>query len=165
MTVDEAAVQPYAVVDLDGVLADVTGRLHHLEGRRRDWAAFFAGIPDDPTYPEGLAVARELAVGHDLVYLSGRPEHTRDDSEEWLRRHDAPPARLLLRRDGDRRPARILKVALLRRLQRERPVTVFVDDDPAVCRAARDAGFRVFEATWGRPQPTLFDAQERLGQT
>jgi hypothetical protein len=53
----------------------------------------------------------------------------------------------------------------LRRLADERPVAVFIDDDPAVCRAAREAGFPVFEATWSRSAPTLFDAQERLGQT
>jgi hypothetical protein len=165
MTTDGAAARPYAAVDLDGVLADVTGRLPHLEGSRKNWPAFFAGIPDDTPYAEGFAVARELVADHDLIYLSGRPEHTRVVSQEWLDRNDAPRARLLLRDDRDRRPARILKVALLRRLQRERRVAVLVDDDPAVCQAARDAGFRVFEATWGRRQPTLFDAQERLGQT
>ena len=67
----------YAAVDLDGVVADVRHRLHHLEGGRKDWDAFFAGIADDPVHPEGLAVAEELAREHELVYLSGRPERTR----------------------------------------------------------------------------------------
>lgn len=155
----------YAAVDLDGVVADVRHRLHHLEVGRKDWDAFFAGIPDDPVHPEGLAVAQELAREHDLVYLSGRPERTRAATEEWLDRHGAPAGTVLLRRDGDRRPARITKLAILRRLARERPVAVLVDDDPAVCRAAREAGFTVMEATWSRPEPTLFDAQERLGET
>ncbi len=156
---------PYAVVDLDGVLADVTARLHHIEGGRKDWAAFFAAIPDDPPHPEGIAIARRLAADHELVYLSGRPEHTRGDTEVWLQRQGAPAARLLLRRDGDRRPARVVKLAILRRLAGERTVAVLVDDDPAVCQTAREAGFEVFEATWSRPQPTLVDAQERLGET
>jgi FMN phosphatase YigB (HAD superfamily) len=157
--------RPYAVVDLDGVLADVGHRLHHLERNPKDWAAFFAGISDDPVHPEGLAVARELAAEHEVVYLSGRPERTRSDTEAWLRRHGAPPGRVLLRRDGDHRPARVAKIGALRRLAAERQVVILVDDDPAVCRAARDAGFTVMEATWARPQPTLFDAQERLGET
>lgn len=157
--------RPYAVVDLDGVLADVDHRLHHLERNPKDWAAFFAGIGDDPVHPEGLAVARELAAEHEVVYLSGRPERTRSVTEGWLRRHGAPPGRVLLRRDGDRRPARVVKIGALRRLAAERPVVILVDDDPAVCRAARAAGFTVMEATWARPQPTLFDAQERLGET
>jgi hypothetical protein len=157
--------RPYAVIDLDGVLADVTARLHHIEGTPKNWNAFFAGIPDDPPYPEGLAIARKLATEHDLVYLSGRPERTRSITERWLRTHGAPSGRIILRRNPDRRPARVVKVGLLRELAEERSVAVFVDDDPAVCQAAREAGFPVFEATWGRPQPTLFDAQERLGKT
>jgi phosphoglycolate phosphatase-like HAD superfamily hydrolase len=157
--------RPFAVVDLDGVLADVTARLHHIEGERKNWTAFFAGIPDDPPYAEGLAAARQLARDHELVYLSGRPERTRRDTEGWLRQHDAPTGRLMLRRNPDRRPARIVKIAQLRMLADERPVAVFVDDDPAVCRAAREAGFAVLEATWGRREPTLLDAQERLGKT
>ena len=157
--------RPFAVLDLDGVLADVTARLHHIEGGRKDWTAFFAGIPDDPVYPEGLAAARQLAADHDVVYLSGRPERTRPDTEEWLRRHQAPPGQLLLRRDSDRRPARIVKIGQLRQLTAQRPVAVVVDDDPAVCHAARAAGFTVFEAAWSRSQPALFDAQERLGKT
>ena len=157
--------KPFAVVDLDGVLADVTARLHHIEGNPKDWNAFFAGIPDDPAYPEGLAATRQLATDHELVYLSGRPERTRSDTERWLRRHGFPSGRLILRRNSDRRPARVVKIAQLRKFADERPVAVFVDDDPAVCRAARDAGFAVFEATWSRPQPTLLEAQERLGKT
>jgi hypothetical protein len=155
----------YAAVDLDGVVADVRHRLHHLEGGRKDWDAFFAGIADDAVHPEGLAVAKELAREHELVYLSGRPERTRAATEHWLARHGAPEGTVLLRRDGDRRPARVTKVGILRRLARDRPVAVLVDDDAAVCRAARDAGFTVMEATWSRPDATLFEAQERLGET
>jgi hypothetical protein len=157
--------QPYAVVDLDGVIADVSVRLHHIEGGRKDWDTFFAGIPDDPPLAEGIAVARRLAVDHELVYLSGRPERTRADTEAWLLRHDAPLARLLLRREGDHRPARMVKLGVLRRLAGERTVAVLVDDDPAVCQTARAAGFDVFEATWSRPEATLIEAQERLGET
>lgn len=157
--------QPYAVIDLDGVLADVAHRLHHIEGHPRDWDAFFRGIPEDPVHAEGFAVVGELAAEHRIVYLSGRPERTRADTERWLREHDAPAGRVVLRGNRDRRPARLVKVGELHRLAAERPVAVLVDDDPAVCAAARAAGFTVFEATWSRDQPTLFDAQERLGET
>lgn len=157
--------EPYAVVDLDGVVADVTHRLRHLRTRPKDWDGFFAALSADPVLPEGLAVSRRLAEEHRLVYLSGRPERTRADTEAWLRRHSLPPGRLLLRRDDDRRPARLLKVGVLRRLSREAPVAVLVDDDPQVCAAARAAGFAVLEATWAREQPTLLDAQEQEGRT
>jgi phosphoglycolate phosphatase-like HAD superfamily hydrolase len=157
--------RPYAVIDVDGVLADVGHRLHHLERRPKDWAAFFAGLDDDPLLLEGLAVARRLSEAHRLVYLSGRPERTRARTLAWLERHDAPPGRVLLRGDQDRRPARVLKVGVLRRLAARADVAVLVDDDPQVCAAARAAGFTVLEATWARPQPALMEAQERDART
>ena len=68
---------PYAVIDLDGVVADVRHRLVHLRGRRKDWDAFFAAIPSDEPLAEGLAVASRLSGDHEVVYLTGRPERTR----------------------------------------------------------------------------------------
>jgi hypothetical protein len=160
-----AAASPVAVVDIDGVLADVRHRLHHVSGGRRNWDAFFAAAPDDEPLDEGLAVAERLAQDHDLVYLSGRPERCRDDTLAWLEVHDLPAGDLLLRPEGDRRPARMFKLDRLRDLAADRGVAVLVDDDPAVCEAARRRGFVVFEATWMAQQPTLFEAQEREGRT
>ncbi|HEX2177351.1 MAG TPA: hypothetical protein VHG70_15715 [Nocardioidaceae bacterium] len=162
---DGAPATPVAVVDIDGVLADVRHRLHHVSGRRRDWEAFFAAAPDDALLDEGVAVAERLAQEHDLVYLSGRPERCRDDTLAWLELHDLPPGDLLLRPEGDRRPARAFKLDRLRELAADRGVAVLVDDDPAVCEAARRRGFVVFEATWMAQQPTLFEAQEHEGRT
>jgi hypothetical protein len=53
--------RPLAIFDIDGVLADVRHRVHHLEGRRKDWGAFFQAAPRDGLHPEGLALALEAA--------------------------------------------------------------------------------------------------------
>jgi hypothetical protein len=155
----------YAAIDLDGVVADVRHRLHHLEHRPKDWDAFFAAAPEDPPIDEGLAVAERLADDHDVVYLTGRPERCRPDTVKWLAQHGLPSGRLIMRNDRDRRPARVFKVEMLNRLAGERPVAVLVDDDHAVCQAARAAGFNVLLADWREEQPTLFSAQEREGRT
>lgn len=136
------------MLDLDGVIADVRHRLPLLRGARKDWNAFFAAAPADPPLPEGLAVAQRLAPDHVVVYLTGRPERCREDTERWLRAHGLPAGELHMRRDGDRRPARLAKLEVLRTLRRANPVAVLVDDDPVVCEAARRAGFVVLEATW-----------------
>lgn len=157
--------RPLAVLDLDGVVADVRARLRHIKGERKDWNAFFAGIPDDPPLAEGLAVAARLAQDHEVVYLTGRPERTRGDTEAWLARHALPPGRLFMRRDGDRRPARLVKPRLLASLARGRRIAVVVDDDPDVCDALRAAGHQVLVADWmGRPEE-LAEAQESTGRT
>lgn len=160
--------RPIAVVDIDGVLADVRHRLHHLAARPKDWAGFFAAASHDPVLEKGRETARELAKVCDLVYLSGRPESCREDTATWLERHGMPDGELHLRRSNDRRPARVLKIETLDRLSEQAPVTVLVDDDPAVCEAARAAGYDVLPATWMGDQveqQVLVDAQETEGRT
>ncbi len=156
--------RPVAVLDIDGVLADVRHRLHYVERAPKDWAAFFAAIPTDPPLEVGVALAAELARDHEVVYLTGRPERTRADTEDWLDRHELPPGRVLMRRDGDRRPARMTKAALLRRLAAAETIAVVVDDDPAVCASLRAAGWPVLEADW-MPQAETLNREQQRGRT
>lgn len=160
--------RPAAVVlDLDGVLADTRHRMHHLLGRAKDWDGFFAAAVDDPVHPEGLAVATESAGrGLTVVYLSGRPERTRDDTLAWMRLHGAPAGQVVLRGEGDRRPAAVMKVGALRRLAERYRLLVLVDDDPAVVRAARSAGVvaEVVRADW-QPREEEMDDAQRHGRT
>lgn len=154
-----------AVVDIDGVLADVRHRLGHLDKRPKDWRSFFREAIKDPPLAEGLDAARRLSEVYEVVYLSGRPEHLRKDTEAWFRRHELPAGELHLRPRNDFRPAREFKVMMLRRLQERAPVAVLVDDDAQVLEAARSAGFDVLPATWMGPAPELHDAQEEEGRT
>lgn len=158
------------VLDLDGVLADTAHRVHHLRGRRKDWGAFFAAARADPVHAEGLALARRAAAeGRTVVYLSGRPESTRADTVAWLARVGAPDGEVLLRAQGDRRPARAVKLAALRRLSRRVQVDVLVDDDPEVVAAVRAARppvvGAVLLADWQPRDADVHAAQERDGRT
>jgi phosphoglycolate phosphatase-like HAD superfamily hydrolase len=161
--------RPLAVVDLDGVVADVRHRLRHIRGRRKDWDAFFAAAPDDPPHPEGLAIVRALEQGHEVVFLSGRPERCRRDTEEWLARHGLGGHRVVLRPEGRRQPAAGLKVQLLRRLAAGRRVAVVVDDDEAVLAAVAAAGHPTYHADWERrperDDAALHEAQETEGRS
>lgn len=159
---------PYAVLDLDATLSDARHRLHFIEQRPKNWEAFFAGSKDDPPLEEGLAVAASLAEEHKIVYVTGRPERIRQDTERWLEKHGLPPGQVYMRADSDRRPSAVTKMALYRKLAAKRRIAVIVDDDPSVCRSAQKAGFTVMHADWGmdpETQPTLFDAQESEGRT
>jgi phosphoglycolate phosphatase-like HAD superfamily hydrolase len=50
---------PSVIFDVDGVLADASGRQHLLEWPQRDWDAFFDACGDDPVIDE---VARMLSL-------------------------------------------------------------------------------------------------------
>jgi hypothetical protein len=160
---------PLAVVDVDGVVADVRHRVHHVRKRPKDWGAFFAAARSDPPHAEGVELVRRLAADHEIVFLTGRPAHLRQDTEAWLARHGLGGHRLLMRAEGDRRPAAQVKLRALRDLGRRRTVAVVVDDDPLVLSAVEEAGFPVLRADWERRAPgvegALLAAQEVEGRT
>ncbi|GAA3111294.1 phosphatase domain-containing protein [Streptomyces echinatus] len=156
---------PIAVFDLDNTLADTAHRQHFLEGRPRNWAAFFAAAPQDPPLPEGVALAVESARRCEVVYLTGRPERCRRDTLDWLAAHGLPEGRVYMRSNADRRPARFTKLEILRRLAQNREVRVLVDDDELVCDDAERAGFTVVRARWAAKSAALEEAQEREGRT
>src|SRR3954471_25047094 len=120
----DASGPPLAVIDLDGVVADVRHRLHHVSGTNKNWLAFFAAVGEDDVLAEGRAVLERLAGDHEIVYLTGRPERTRQATQDWLDRHELPRGRMIMRSDSDRRPARLLKPRLLKTLARGRKVAV-----------------------------------------
>jgi hypothetical protein len=161
--------RPVAFVDLDGVLADVRHRLHHVASRPKDWDAFFAAAVRDPLHPEGEAVVERLRRDHEVVYLTGRPERCRADTESWLARHGLDGHELLMRSGRDRRPAAVVKVEVIRRGFADREVAVVVDDDDRVVAAMRAAGYAVLHADWEQrltaEDAALDAAQEVDGRT
>lgn len=153
-----------AVIDIDGVLADVSHRIHHIEGRPKDWAAFFAAVDDDPLLPEGAEAVRQAALdGLEVVYLTGRPERLRAQTVAWLRRWSLPGGPVVMRPDRDHRPARVFKVQALKDMNRG--VAWVLDDDPQVLEALIEAGFSTRFADWAQRSRALQQAQEDVGRT
>lgn len=155
-----------AVLDIDGVIADARHRLHLIglsdhgialkesEARTRDWDAFYAAVSQDEILATGWDLAWSLAKRCEIVYLTGRRESTRADTESWLweRRHPLPPGQLLMRPDGDYRPGAELKLEMLGQHFIGRTVVLVVDDDPKVCDAFQQAGHTVLQACWARAE-------------
>ncbi|MDP3712833.1 MAG: hypothetical protein Q8R60_10180 [Mycobacteriales bacterium] len=161
--------RPLAVFDVDGVLADVRHRLHHLDHRPKRWDAFFQAAVDDPPLSEGLALAAEAARDCEVVYVTGRPERCRADTLAWFACHGLPEGALHMRSDSDHSPAAVGKPRWLARAARDRVVAFVVDDDLAVCDAYEAAGHRVLRATWmtrsAQADAQLSAAQESEGRT
>lgn len=156
---------PLAVFDIDGVLADVRHRLHHLEARPPRWERFFQSADRDPVLVEGAERLRAALDECDVLYLTGRPERTRTLTEHWLAHHDLPVGPLVMRADDDRRPARWVKRDVLRKLSTVREVVSMLDDDPAVVSLLEADGWPVELATWLPHSSTLRSAQEDKGRT
>lgn len=151
--------------DLDNTLADTAHRQRFLEAKPRDWTAFFAAAPQDPPLAEGVSLVLKSAEDCEIVYLTGRPARCRRDTLDWLAAHGLPEGRLHMRSNGDRRPARVTKLEILRAMHRTRDIRVLVDDDELVCQDAERAGFTVVRARWASLSAALEKAQEREGRT
>lgn len=163
--------RPVAVFDIDGVLADVGHRLHHVQARPKDWRAFFAAADRDPVLAQGADLLRCLQDEHEIRYLTGRPERLRTVTVTWLAGHDLPSgAPLAMRPNRDFRPSRTFKRERLQAwLAEGAHIHLVIDDDPAVVDMVAALGLRVLRAQWQDSptvqQQTLWSAQEDLGRT
>jgi hypothetical protein len=138
--------QQAVVVDLDGTLASVTWRQHHLERRPKDWPAFFAGMGDDAPVPWVVELLRADHGGAVRLIVTGRPDDYREACEIWLDRHGIPYERLLMRPRGDRRPDHVVKGELYDQAIAGRfDVSFVVDDRPGVVRMWRGRGLHVVQ--------------------
>jgi hypothetical protein len=152
-----------AVFDIDGVVADVRHRLHHIE-RHRSWSRFFEAAHEDPLLAEGADLVADLDREHEIVWLTGRPEWLRGVTDDWLAQHRLPGKEMYLRPHGDYRPAPRYKLDVLRLLA-PRGIAAVVDDDDEVVRAALVAGFPAVLADWVPRSSALRRAQDREGRT
>ena len=144
------------VLDIDGTLADTSKRDQYIEKddlTQEDWDAFFDPsrvADDDPIegVPEAL---KEVAAKFDhVIFLTGRPDHLRETTVEWLDRHfNMFPLKdeLFMRRNDDQRTNSITKQELLEQLEKiyGGEDLVFCDDEDANLELFKDHG-RVLKA-------------------
>jgi hypothetical protein len=84
-------------------------------------------------------------------------------TDDWLAKHGLPHGEIHLRANGDRRPARLFKLSVLRRLS-ARSIAAFIDDDAEVVQAAIAAGYPALLADWVPRASSLREAQDWLGR-
>ena len=133
--------RPVYVFDLDGTLADCSHRLHFIEKQPKDWTGFFAACAEDKPIEHMVGLAADLFEGgYQIVFVSGRSDECRDDTERWLERY-LELAPLYMRKAGDYRADDIIKIELLAQLRADgyEPIMVF-DDRKRVVDAWRSAG-------------------------
>lgn len=139
-----------AVFDIDGTLANIDHRLHHIQQKPKDWAAFDAGILDDRLNEPVAGVMGSLhKVGATIILASGRNERSRKATESWLDGHGVSyyVDKLYMRGQDDYRNDSIVKREILDQIiadYGQKPDMVF-DDRPRVVKMWRDEGIFVFD--------------------
>jgi predicted kinase len=141
------------IFDIDGTLANCKHRLHHVRGRKKNWPAFFAGIPDDPPYPDIVRLAMDMEFcGYSIVCATGRSEDQRSVTEAQLQLFGVPYERLYMRASQDFRPDHVVKAELLDQILEDgfKPWLV-IDDRQSVVDMWRSRGLTVLQCEPDEP--------------
>lgn len=146
------------VFDVDGTLANCSHRVHFLNGGRKDWPSFMAGIPNDTPHEQMVDLNHMYHSSHALYPLfvcSGRSNTERRATEEWLYKHGVKYDHLLMRKTGDYRADHIVKKELLEEIRSMgyEPWIVF-DDRQEVVDMWRREGLFVLQCD---PNPSHTD--------
>ena len=140
------------IFDIDGTLADVQHRLHHLP----DWNRFFAEMGNDPEISEVCWLADKLihaSMFEDadksepdfrVIVVSARPDDYRKVTQNWLQstlRWYAWIDKIYMRKSGDFRQDSIVKAEILQQIIDDgyEPWLV-IDDRPQVVEMWRSYG-------------------------
>ena len=92
---------PAVVFDMDGVLADASGRQHLLERPYRDWDAFFEACGEDPLIDDVARLLHVLDADLHVVLLTARPRRVQRQTLAWLAAMDLRWDLLIMRDHGD----------------------------------------------------------------
>ena len=128
------------IFDIDGTLADVSERIHHLNKKPKNWKAFFKGMAQDKAIHAMVRLCNILyASGIRIVLCSGRSDEHRPETIRWLRQQRVKYHELLLRRDDDRRSDVVVKREMLAGLDKSKILFV-VEDRSRVVEMWRSEG-------------------------
>lgn len=157
MAMKNGLYKPQSVVlcDLDGTIANLEHRLSYMhppEGVKKDWKSFFAEIAND-TLIDGVAsqLLQKRMEGHEIFYISARPDNYRKETEAWLQKVGAPPyTALFMRRSGDKREDSEIKQDILDQMFPDKSIINCVfDDRPRVIRMWQANGLEVVDCGTG----------------
>jgi hypothetical protein len=145
------------IFDIDGTLANCSHRVHHVNGKKKNWPAFMAEIPNDTPIPQTVALNKLISrlggyylgePGHyaPIFLCSGRSENERKDTEEWLAKNRVEYEQMFMRKSGDYRQDAIVKKELLEEIRAKgfEPWIIF-DDRQCVVDMWRKEGLFVLQ--------------------
>ena len=140
------------VVDIDGTVANITHRVHHVSRRPKNWAAFNNAMHLDQPHHDIIWLVKTIqATGVIVIMASGRGEEKREVTEIWLQEiADLKYEKLYMRPAKDNRSDDVIKRELLQQMRQEGYFpTMAIDDRNQVCDMWRAEGLRCIQVAPG----------------
>jgi hypothetical protein len=135
--VTDSTKKPAVIVDVDGTVAQNTGR---------DYYDLTKVMEDTPIEPVCNLVRLLKKSGYDIIIVSGRENVCQDDTETWLKIHDIPYDAIFMRKAGDSRKDAIAKEEIYREhIKPYYSVAYTLDDRPVCVRLWRSLGLTTLQ--------------------
>lgn len=141
----------WVIFDIDGTLADITHRLHHIKDTETpDWNAFnYECYKDDPKSDIIKMLEMCRYYGKQIAIMTGREEIFRLRTEEWLRDKGIKYDLLLMRAAKDYRSDSVIKEELFHNYLKAKDVWFVVDDRQKVVDMWRNLGLTCLQCQKG----------------
>jgi len=139
------------IVDIDGTLADVEHRVHHVRQEPKNWRAFNQAMDLDILNPwcRDLILAMKNQQT-DILLVTGRDEDYRIKTEQWLKKNNVPFNHLWMRQASDYRGDDIVKKEIYDiEIKPNYQVLFVVDDRQSVVKMWRSIGLVCLQCDWG----------------
>lgn len=143
------------VFDIDGTLADIQHRIHHIKEKPKSWRKFREGIPNDKPHEDIIFLLKTLnSVGCRILIASGRSEYEREATVDWLHEQgiweNLVYQKLYMRPKDDYRADYIIKKEILEEMRRDGyDPTMTFDDRNQVVNMWREQGIRCLQVAPG----------------
>lgn len=141
---------PCYVFDLDGTVCNVDHRKHWVATSPKNWDAWNAGISEDTPNCAVLDTLNALSKSFDIVLVSGRGSEYRQQTIDWLRKHDVKFTELFMRSANDRRADDEVKAELADEVEKTYRILGVFDDRQRVVKMWQSRGVFVFDVSQGK---------------
>jgi len=140
------------IVDIDGTLADVEHRVHHVNKEQKDWKAFHDSMDQDRLnhwYAKLIEAMKHQ--GFDILFVTGRDEDYREKTQTWMKQHQIQYDKLYMRSAVDfRSDSEVKKEIYERQIKDHWEVAFVVDDRLSVVKMWREQlGLVCLQCDWG----------------
>ena len=137
------------IFDLDGTLALCDHRRHFVEGKDKDWNAFYEACDEDLPNKHLISILKSFESKYQIAILSGRSSQVREKTERWLKEHEIFPDILLMRSADDYTPDDVLKKSWLDQYFNKEKVVAVFDDRKKVVDMWRREGLLCLQVAEG----------------
>lgn len=138
------------IVDIDGTIADIDHRLHHIKEKPKDYKAFYSNVHYDKPIMDMLITVRAFnALGYNIVFCTGRKDSCREDTEDWLDIYFGFNFELLMLPSKGHSPDNEGKPLLIAEDYPVERVLFILEDRSRMVKAWRDLGYRCLQVCEG----------------